>query len=150
MKTISTILLIALFIGACTSEPNVDGISEVLTMIDQEFDKTAAANDLDGNIAPLTDDAIYMQPNGEVIKGKENIKEWQRGSFELFNFISDHVPYKIELNGDWAIVQGICKGSITPKAGGDPIPFNNKYLHNYRKQADGSWKLALSCWNSNQ
>ena len=150
MKKLNLLLIIALFLGACNSEPDTEAISDLLTKIDMQFDKTSAAGDLDGNVALLTDDAIYMQPNGEEIKGKENIKNWQKGSFDLFNFSSDHVPYKIEVHGEWAIVQGICKGTITPKAGGDPIPFNNKYLHNYRKQADGGWKLALSCWNSNE
>jgi len=38
---------------------------------------------------------------------------------------------------------------MTPKAGGKTIKLDGKYLTILERQADGSWKIAIDCFNSN-
>ena len=53
------------------------------------------------------------------------------------------------LAGDWAFVRGICTATWTPKAGGQPIFTDGKFLTILRKQNDGSWKIHRDCFNDN-
>jgi ketosteroid isomerase-like protein len=39
--------------------------------------------------------------------------------------------------------------SMVPKAGGETIEYDGKALTILEKQADGSWKIARDCFNSN-
>ena len=128
---------------------DVEADVEAINNLETEFDRTGMVGDVDGQIELVSDDAVFMQPNGQTVIGKQAIYTWTRASFDMFTFESKHSPERIDIINDWAIVPGYCKGTVTPKSGGDPIPFNNKYLHIYRKQTDGTWKLSRSIWNSN-
>jgi len=39
---------------------------------------------------------------------------------------------------------------VTPKAGGESIQLEGKYLVVFQKQPDGSWKAARDIWNEGQ
>jgi len=142
-------IITAFMITGCGKGVDIEADKEAIMKMQDGYDRTAAAGDVEGNISAYTNDVVLMQPNGPTLSGKEAIRTWLKTSFEQFRFESKHVPDKIDIVGDWAIVPGQCKGSITPKSGGDPIPFNNKYLHIYRRQSDGFWKLSRSIFNSN-
>ena len=36
---------------------------------------------------------------------------------------------------------------VTPRAGGEAVTETFKGIHVYRRQADGSWKIAQDAWN---
>jgi uncharacterized protein (TIGR02246 family) len=122
---------------------------DAIEKIEAEIDRASIAGDVEEILAHIAADAVYMQPNGPSVTGKDAIRAWTSTMFDQFTFYCEHSPAKIEIVADWAIVPGMGKGSVTPKSGGDPMPFNNKYLHIYRKHPDGSWKLSQSIWNSN-
>jgi len=49
--------------------------------------------------------------------------------------------------GDRAYSHGLYGFSMTPKAGGDTTKVTGKFLTIFQKQADGSWKIAIDCFN---
>ncbi len=138
-----------MIIFACAEKVDIEVNVDAIQKLEEGFDRTAATGDVEGNLSAVANDAVYMQPNGPIITGKDAIRAFMISSFDQFNFESKHSPETINVVGNWAIVHGNCKGSVTPKLGGDAILFNNKYLHIYRIQSDGTWKLARSIWNSN-
>ncbi len=151
MKNVFVLLTIvtAFMVTGCSQGVDIDTDVEAIRQMEDGYDRTAAAGDLEGNIAAYTNDIVLMQPNGPTLTGKEAIRAYIKTSFDQFSFEAKHVPDKIDIVGDWAIVPGQCKGAITPKSGGDALPINDKYLHIYRRQSDGNWKLSLSIFNSN-
>jgi ketosteroid isomerase-like protein len=40
-------------------------------------------------------------------------------------------------------------GRFVPRAGGEPVPMNHKYLETYAKDAGGSWRIVTHMWSSN-
>ena len=40
--------------------------------------------------------------------------------------------------------------TLSPKAGGEPTKDSGKWLQIYRPQPNGSWKIYLEIWNSDQ
>ena len=55
---------------------------------------------------------------------------------------------KIVIEGNWAFDRGIWIEKRTPKDGGETTEVSFGILQLYQRQADGSWKLARSIWNT--
>ena len=51
--------------------------------------------------------------------------------------------------GDVAVEHMTFRLTLQPVGGGAPIVDEGKGVHVYRRQADGTWKIALDAWNSN-
>ncbi len=56
---------------------------------------------------------------------------------------------EVEASGDWAFVRGTYTQTVTPKAGGAATLVDGKFLAIWKRQADGSWKMYIDCFNSN-
>ena len=56
---------------------------------------------------------------------------------------------EVQVAGDWAFSRGTYTLSITPKAGGEEIFIDGKYMTILKRQTDGSWKIHRDIFNSN-
>jgi ketosteroid isomerase-like protein len=54
----------------------------------------------------------------------------------------------VQVVGDVGIVHYTGEMTATPKKGGKPATEIIKGLHIYKRQADGSWKIAQDVWNT--
>jgi uncharacterized protein (TIGR02246 family) len=106
------------------------------------------ANDLEGVLAMLTDDAVYLPPHEPAVSGKEAIRPWLEGYFAAFRTHWDKETLELVASGDWAIEYAAERVSDTPIGGGEALEDVCKGLIIYRRQADGRWKVARDMWNS--
>ncbi len=44
----------------------------------------------------------------------------------------------------------VAQATFTPEAGGEAHTGNYKGIHIYRRQPDGSWRIAQDIWNSDE
>ncbi len=149
-------LLLLLFIAACapaleelveeasTTEADVEAINQ----LPATFAAALNAGDLDGIMAGFTDDAVRMPPNAPAIIGKESIRSLMQTNLEQNTYQLDNPPEEVQVSGDLAFARGTYTVTVTPKAGGESIQREGKYLVIFQKQADGSWKIARDIWNS--
>jgi len=93
------------------------------------------------------DNGVQMPPAAPAIIGKEGIRSGTEALFGLWEMEGDIFFEQAEVTGDWLF--GTCTGieSLTPKAGGATMTLNAKDLWVLRRQADGSWKIRIDCWN---
>ena len=96
-----------------------------------------------------TDDAIRMPPNEPPVIGKEAIRASFQATFDQFTGKITLSLKEVEFAGDWAFVRGASSVTLTPKAGGEPLQDEGKYLSIRKRQPDGSWKIFWTNWNSN-
>jgi ketosteroid isomerase-like protein len=91
-------------------------------------------------------DAVLMPPNQEVIRGREAIASF----FEDYPPFTDLVftPVEVDGAGDIAYVYGNYSLMVTPPGEEQPISDFGKYIEIWKRQRDGSWKLALDIFNS--
>ena len=54
------------------------------------------------------------------------------------------------MTSDWAYERFSFSRTMTPTGGGEPTTARGKGIHVYRRQSDGSWKLARDLWNSDE
>jgi uncharacterized protein (TIGR02246 family) len=110
---------------------------------DAEFAKAAAAKDIDKCVSLYMDDAVIFSPGTPAVIGKDNIhKFFERmlaGPTMQFSF-SD-VTVDVARSGDLAEDRGAVQVSTTDKKG-KPITHSSEYVLVWKKQADGSWKVA--------
>ena len=107
------------------------------------------ACDIESNLAGFTDDQVYMPPDAQPIHGKPDLKAAIQWWIDNFEVSIEMMPEETIVSGDWAFQWGILKGSMRPREGGDRTPMDWKFMYIYKRQADGSWKIARDIFNSN-
>jgi uncharacterized protein (TIGR02246 family) len=131
---------------ATTTEADV----EAITQLPAKYAAAENAGDLDGMMAVYTDDAVRMPPNAPALIGQESIRSWTQANLDQNTYQLDNPPEEVQVSGDWAFARGTYTVTVTPKAGGESIQLEGKYLVVFQKQPDGSWKAARDIWNEGQ
>ena len=111
----------------------------------------AAANrgDTAAVAALYTADAVVLPPNAEMVRGRQGVKEFFDALIQQMG-----VPrltldtIQVDEVGDTACEVGAYTMKLQP-SGGEPVSDNGKYVVVWKRQTDGSWKLAVDIWNTN-
>ncbi len=126
-------------------ETDIAAINELVN----QYGGAVSAGDLDLYISLWVDNGIQMAPNAPAVIGKEQIRAKNEFMFADFILKMDVTNKEIKVDGDLAFARGTYTVSLTPKEGGETINFDGKYLSILERQADGSWKFAIDCYNDN-
>jgi ketosteroid isomerase-like protein len=132
-------------------EPVVDveaDIRAIKALLD-EFDVSLNAGDFERRVSLYyAEDAVRMPPDEPMVKGKAAILAWSKKGAELYTYQLDNVAEDVQVDGDLAFMRGTFSGTLTPKAGGEPITALGKWMAVYKRQVDGSWKCIADIYNS--
>jgi uncharacterized protein (TIGR02246 family) len=111
------------------------------------LDKAALASDWGALAALLTEDAVFMAPNGPAVEGRAAIQEW----IESIGLVmAEHTFEFTDIGGHGDVAYGRAKYTETFTVGGatPAIADAGKVLGVLRRQPDDSWLIAVWCWNS--
>jgi ketosteroid isomerase-like protein len=105
--------------------------------------------DVELYVANYTTDGVQIPPDAPSRIGSEQIRAAIEPALAGFNAVCPIYPREAKIIGNWAF--GWCDWSLslTPKEGGETTTFDGKGLDVLKRQADGSWKYYISCWNYN-
>lgn len=106
------------------------------------------ASDLTGVLAAWCDEGVLMPPHHPSVHGRAALERYFRGLFANRRFAFVFTFSQIEVIGGIALERVEYRASAWPAEGGAPVHDVGKGLHVYRRQTDGSWKLAQDIWNS--
>ena len=112
-----------------------------------EYEASVSANDKERWIALWTEDGIQMSPDAARRTGKEMIRSEMEPFFDIYDTQMSIYPDAVQVLGDQAYSHGLYEFMMTPKEGGDKIEGNGKFLTILQKQIDGSWRIAIDCFN---
>lgn len=132
-------------------EPAVD-VEADITAINELWNQYASAvttGDLDLWISLWADNGIQMAPEAPAVIGKEQIRAKYESIFPQFSFKMAIKNQETSVAGDWAYARGTYTLSMTPKAGGETVYIDGKFLTILKRQVDGFWKIFRDCFNSN-
>ena len=158
--TIAPLVFLLCFSFSC-QQPGEEAAEEVEPVVDVEADIAAinelwnqyaaavTTGDLDLWISLWTDNGIQMAPDAPAVIGKEQIRAKYESIFPQFIFKMAITNKEVRVTGDWAYARGTYTLSMTPKAGGETINIDGKFLTILKRQVDGSWKIFRDCFNSN-
>jgi ketosteroid isomerase-like protein len=125
------------------------GNAEVLLEADRAFDRDTNARAIDGWVDWFAEDGRMFPDGRDVIQGKAAIRELM-GPFLSSTGNSlrwEPIAGDIAASGDLGYTFGHST-SLRPNDKGEMTQHYGKYVTIWKKQADGSWKVALDIGNS--
>ena len=145
---------------ACSREKSTDSEARTEHEVDVQADEMAIrevldqivsafnTGDVESFLANFTDDAIFDPPNGPARSGKEANRSVYLAVFENSTYDVSMELNELVIAGDWAFDRTVFAGTVTNKATGESRDIKNGNIHIYKRQPDGSWKIAWDIWNS--
>jgi uncharacterized protein (TIGR02246 family) len=132
-----------------TPPTDVNEVAAAIRAVWDEYEASILAGDPDRWIQLWEDDGVQLPPGVPPVVGKETI--YSRISDDLATF--DYSEFVItnedvEVNGDLAFARGNYVVTFAPKAGGETMDLNGKYMTIFHQQPDGSWKIYRDIFNS--
>lgn len=107
------------------------------------------ANDCDALLRLLTNDVVFAPPNMPAATGLDGVRGWCQPIFTQVKTTAVSVSGRdVVVAGDWAIEHGDFDWTVAPVGGGPEQRDQGKFVAIWRRQADGSWKVARDIWNS--
>jgi uncharacterized protein (TIGR02246 family) len=140
---------VAWFAAACTqpqpaAPPDTRAADEAaIRAADADFAKFAAAKDVDKAVALYQDDAVAFAPGVPAVIGKDNLRKFIAGFLATPGLqVNVHIAsVDVARSGDIAIDRGTVDSTATDKKG-KATTQTIEYVLVWKKQADGSWKIA--------
>ena len=134
-------------IWACQAPESGPLSDEDISAIESASDEWAqaiGAADAAAATATLTQDAVLMPSNGPSIQGTTAIQAFLEKYTE-----TDFSVMREEIDGRGDLAYERADYAITLPAEEEETPtlFHGKYLTIWKKQADGSWLIAVNIWN---
>jgi ketosteroid isomerase-like protein len=151
-----TIILAACAISAlvagCSSVPTRSASTAQDVAAILAFNQRYVKSINDGDITTLsgftTEEHVMMPPGRPPTVGKAANDAANSRAVAQFRFAESWAPVETEVAGDWAWQRGTFRVLATPKAGGETRTMTGNYLHIYRRQPDGSWRMVRDMFNT--
>jgi len=144
---IAATMAFAACLAACSqqpAQPDTRAADEAaIRANDADFAKAAAAKDADKCASLYMDDAVIFSPGVPAVVGKDNIRKFfeQMVAGPRLQFAFSNVTVDVARSGDLAEDRGAVQVTTTDKKG-KPVTQTSEYVLVWKKQPDGSWKVA--------
>ncbi len=123
--------------------------SDEVEAVNQAYGKAVANRDTAGVAAVYASDAFLLPPNAPIAKGRQAIEAVVQAYFDAGAQSLDLDTVALEEQGDLVVEVGTYTLGVQPP-GSDPVTDVGKYLQVFKRQADGSLRIAYDCFNSDQ
>lgn len=141
------ILMVAL--TGCAKKADVEAERAALRQADADWAKTVAEKNADAFTSSFTADGVVMPPNLPAVNGTDAIRTWVSTQMAMPGFAVTWEPTSAEVAASGDI--GYTLGNFTFQTSmpdGSPLNDHGKYATIWKKQADGTWKVAVDIFNS--
>jgi ketosteroid isomerase-like protein len=153
-RRIAATLSLALF-SICCSQPEKPvqdtrvADEAAIREADIAWSKIAESKQVDEHVKYYLTDATVASPNEELVQGRESIRKMVASMFAMPGFSIKWQPTKVEVSqsGDLGYSAGAYQMTMNGPNGA-PMNDHGKYIEIWKKQADGSWKVATEMFNS--
>ena len=117
-------------------------VEAIRSVLERGVDAYTGGN-LDSFVNSFTDDAVCMLPNLPPVIGKDAWRVMMRRMFERSTVSEmDSTSEEIVVSGDWAFEWHTESATYTNKETGESRRAFNKGVFIFRRQGDGSWRIA--------
>lgn len=144
MKTKQFILLVCVALFRVTAAVAAGDAEKAVRDADEQWSKVASAKDLDKTVSFYANDAVVLPPNQGAVMTQEGIRNLWKGFLESLTDISwKTTRVGTAKSGDMAYLIGTYE--MTMK---DGTKDKGKYCEVWKKQTDGTWKVATDMFSS--
>jgi uncharacterized protein (TIGR02246 family) len=150
MKPFSLVLLICVLLVGCKPPEQFDAAA-VKAKIEADSKASAQAT-LKGDAAAVAsyydENAVMLPSHMPMVKGRAGIEKTVRGWLQSGMTIKEctYATISVDGAGDFAVQLG--RYFQTFETSGKVIADTGKFVTVWKKQVDGSWKMAYDIWNT--
>jgi uncharacterized protein (TIGR02246 family) len=124
------------------------GAKDDVRAVNDAYEKAVANQDVSGVLAVYTSDATLLPPNAPLAKGTKAMEAVFNGYFEAGANSLTLDSIELDEQGDAVIEVGrYTLGLLTPDGAMSDV---GKYLQVFKRQSDGSLRIAYDAFNSDQ
>jgi uncharacterized protein (TIGR02246 family) len=124
-------------VTASSANEDIDKLRATL----KEFVQAYGNKDLEKCVGTYTEDAMYLIPGMEILRGRPAIREFLADPASgRAKFQQEIVELKIEGNLAYVVVNQVVSVQMQDQT---TRSFPNKFMHLWKKQQDGSWKILI-------
>ncbi len=138
---------------ACAPAPapvvDTGAAQAALREADAGYARAGVARDLDAFVAFYAQDAAVHPPGEAPVTGLEAIRAYLGRYFQDSAFAVTFQPVSAGLSDDGTMGYTLSGAELRATGpDGKPVTERIRDFHVWRKQTDGSWKLAIDIWNA--
>ena len=122
-------------------------VAALQAMQDRELAVIAGGN-IDTMLTVYTADVMMMPPGEPAVKGADALRKWLEAFLKDVSASGKYTSADVQVAGDWGVVRYSGELTATPRKGGKPMTETIKGIHIYKRQPDGTWKIAQDVWNT--
>ena len=148
VSAVALFIAIAMFFNVSAPAASRKADANTLHQLEADFMKAAAEKGSQGYMSYYAEDAVEL-PNGvDAIRGKEDIAKTMGFLDQKDNSLTWAPDYsEMAASGDLGYTYGTYEFRTKGKDG-KPVVDHGKYMTVWKKQKDGSWRVALDMGNS--
>lgn len=147
-KLVVTLLVTSvLFVIGCTQPQNQEADKAAITKLHTDEMAAFSSGDVSAFDNIFANDIVAMPPNDPELNGLAAMRTWAENMYSAYKIQGEYTSSDLTLAGDWAFERLTFNLGMTPVAGGESVQETGKCIHIYKRQADGSWKIAQDIWN---
>ncbi len=154
MKTLFSIIatLLVLAVSGCAPQVDVEADKAAIRdLSDVQWLNAEQAKDVDTVLSFFADDASSFPPNASIVTGIEAIRARLSEEYSGPRFAISWQTTKVEVSrsGDLAYSHGTHEVTVNDPEG-NPVTDKGKWVTVWEKQPDGTWKVVVDIWNTDQ
>src|SRR5262245_55075140 len=137
-------------LAGCAHRVDVAAERRSLLLIDERFARETASSGAAGWASFFAEDGRMLMDKGPIIAGRDQIREAMAKSFARPGFAIQWEPTSADVSsaGDLGYTTGRFEVVQSGSDGKPAVTGRGKYVTIWKKQSDGSWKVALDIGNS--
>jgi len=127
---------------ASTKTTRENDFAALVQAIFDEYTTCNCNEDADGYVALWDEEGIKLKPKQPAVIGKAALAEMKRSAYQKWDYLSQKVNIEeVHVDREWGFVRGTAETTAKPRAGGDDVTSEAKFLTIFKRQKDGSWKI---------
>ncbi len=150
MKSFSFVALVCVLLVGCRPPEQFDAVAVKgkIEAVNKAYAEVALTGDAAAAASYFDENAVILPSNMPMVKGRAEIEKtmagWMESGWKMKEFTN--TTTSVEGAGDFAIQLG--RYFQTFVMDGKVMADTGKFVTVWRKQVDGSWKIAYDIWNT--
>ncbi len=150
MKLFSLVVLICVLLLGCKPPERFDtaAVKAKIEAVTKAYEQAGPKGDVAAAVSCYDENAVMLPSNMPMVKGRADIEKtirgWMQSGMKMKEFTSTTIS--VEGAGDFAVQLG--RYFQTYEMSGKVIADTGKFVTVWRKQVDGSWKIAYDIWTT--
>jgi ketosteroid isomerase-like protein len=142
---------LVLLAAGCAPPDNREADSAAIRAADIAWSAVTEKGDVDGHMSYYADGAVILPPNQAMMTDRNAMRQMIADMFAMPGAVLKWMPTTAEAakSGDIGYSIGTYEFSFTGPDG-SPMTDKGKYTTVWKKQTDGSWKVAVDMFSSEQ